>query len=575
MSGSMCLNIIMFMFAFFICGVSFVLPFRGYPDGDFYSDAMAVIFSLFVVVCFGRRMAVTNLVWLFSFFLLISLGGGDRGYYYHGWFYPVAALICLVFYFSTISALEGGLRNAFIAGCMWGVVAGGCFSVLVGCIQLLGWVDHVSLLVFRGGYEVYGNFGQRNNFSTYLLIFSVVLCGLLCKKSINTLFGVVMLAVAAILLAYAASRMAVLAVLILLFLALVAGRLRDWSAEDSAVIYYYTAFAIFFSLCLIVLWFFDLGASSRISITGDVSRLREWEKAWNIFLDHPWGVGFGNYARYSFVYQLESGLPAQITWSHAHNIVFQFLVEFGVWAFPLVVSAMWVLQSVLRNCLRHGANGLVVGAILLIVCVHSLLEYPLWYMNFLALFLSFLAMYIPVSKRVGGNIIRVVAAGGVVLGGGVVFWYSALPGYVYPAKDYRVNLLRMQELIDRSLSPVLDWPADRVLMEYLVVEDGPEWEYKMCKSIFMATKEPVYMYLERVALFALARQDFEFASSVLKARYAVYPSLPDDYLVESIRRMWPDREADYLGKISSEKQAGFPDDKAYDLTLPEYCNAYK
>jgi len=536
---------------------------------------MAVILSLCVVVCFGRRVAMTHIVWVFSFFLLIALAAGERGYYYQGWFFPIAAVICLFLYFSTVSGLEANLRESFLAGCLWGVVVGGFFNVVLGYFQLFGWVDHISALVFRGGYQVYGNFGQRNNFSTYLLVFSVVLCGLLCKRNINVLFAGGMLALVAILLAYAASRMAVLAVLTLLLLALIVFRLRDWSAEESVAFYSYSLFSIFFSLCLIVLWFFELGASSRISIAGDVYRLQEWSKAWSIFLDYPWGVGFGNYARYSFVYQLESGLPAQITWSHAHNIVFHFLVELGVWAFPLLLLAIWVLKGALGRCLRNNVDGLVVAAVLLIFCVHSLLEYPLWYMNFLALFLSFLAIYMPVVKRLSGSILRVVAACGVVLGVAVVFGYSSLAGYVYPTKDSRVNLQRMQELIEYSLNPALDWPADKVLMEYLVVENGPDWEYRMCKTIFMAVKEPNYIYLERVALFALARQDFDFASSVLKARYAVYPNLPDGYLVESIRRIWPDREITYLQKIASERQAGFPNFKAYELTIPEYCSSYK
>lgn len=570
-----CLSKVIFIFAFLICGASFALPFRDYPDGDFYSDAMAVILSLCVVVCFGRRVAMTHIVWVFSFFLLIALVAGERGYYYQGWFFPIAAVICLFLYFSTVSALEANLRESFLTGCLWGVVAGGCFNVVVGYFQLFGWVDHISALVFRGGYQVYGNFGQRNNFSTYLLVFSVVLCGLVGKRNINSVLAVIMLALVSLLVAFAASRMAILAVLTLLFFALIAGRVRGWSTKESTAVCSYAFFSIFFSLCLIFLWFFDMGASSRISVAGDASRLQEWAKAWGIFLDHPWGVGFGNYARYSFVYQLESGLPSQITWSHAHNIALHFLVELGVWTFPLLLLAIWVLKGVLGSCLRNNVDGLVVAAVLLIFCVHSLLEYPLWYMNFLALFLSFLAIYTPVVKRLGGNVVRVIAMCGLVLGGVIVFLYSSLAGYVYPAKDSRVNLQRMEELIGYSLNPALDWPADRVLMEYLAVEDGPEWEYKMCKSIFMVVKEPNYIYLERVALFALARQNFDFASSVLKARYAVYSSLPDDYLVESIRRMWPDREVTYLQKITSERQAAFPGYKAYELALPEYCDSYK
>jgi hypothetical protein len=207
--------------------------------------------------------------------------------------------------------------------------------------------------------------------------------------------------------------------------------------------------------------------------------------------------------------------------------------------------------------------------------VHSLLEYPLWYMNFLVLFLAFFALYSPVWKVLPASSVRWGAAVCILIAGGVIYLYGSMPGYRHPVKDMQVNLQRMENLMKISLNPVLSWSADKVLLEYLVVDNGPEWEYKMCKAVFMAAKEPLYPYLERMALLALVRQDFEFASTVLKSRYAVYPQLPDDYLTANIRWLWPERADTYLEKIASERLAGFPGHQPYKLTTPVFCEPHR
>lgn len=564
------------LLGFLIGSLPFILPLRDYPDGDFYSDALAVILALCLVVVAGRRIALS---WigsgLFSFVLLGAVLGGEKGYYYQGWLVPLVVVFILGVFFSVLAGQERVDRQRFLDGCLWGVLVGGCYTTFIGYSQMFDVVDCISFLVFPGGGDVYGNFGQRNNFSTYLLVFSIVVSGFSAQRRVNIWFSAFVLVAVAVLLAYAGSRMVMVAVLLIMLVALVLGRLRGWCSSEVALVSNYALFVCFLSVCLLVFWFFDAGGSSRISIAVDTPRLQEWAKAWRIFLDHPLGVGYGNYAHYSFLYQFESGQAAKITWSHAHNIFFHLLVEFGVWIFPLLIVAFWGVLITLRTCLMYGVDGLVAAVITLFFVVHSQLEYPLWYMNFLVLLLTVLAVYSPGWKVLSTGALRWGAAGCLVVVLWVTYLYVAMPGYRNLSNDMHVNLQRMETLVGLSLNPALDWPADKVLLEYLVVDDGPEWEYKMCKSIFMASREPLYPYLERIALLALARQDFDFASMVLKSRYAVYPDLPDDYLTANIRWLWPERADAYLEKIALERELGFPDHQPYKLTVPNFCDSYR
>ena len=154
----------------------------------------------------------------------------------------------------------------------------------------------------------------------------------------------------------------------------------------------------------------------------------------------------------------------------------------------------------------------------------------------------------------------------------VSYDYTRTLGYRTVDREARVNVSRMTDLISVSLNPLLSWSADRLLMDYLIPDGGPEAVFKLCRSIYMAEREPLYPYLERVALMALADGKYDLASSVLKSRYAVYPGLPDTYLKARIRFQWPSMADDFIEKIDSDRNAGFPGVDFYRLDIPAECS---
>ncbi|MBL8479934.1 MAG: O-antigen ligase C-terminal domain-containing protein [Sterolibacteriaceae bacterium] len=119
-------------------------------------------------------------------------------------------------------------------------------------------------------------------------------------------------------------------------------------------------------------------------VSGPSARLAILRTGWAAFLEAPWlGQGAGNYSFASFVAASAQQAGAQFMVSeHAHNLVLNLLVEFGApVAFAVVVAlAAWAV-AFLRQPWQpaHAWCAAVLG----MVAIHSLLEYPLWYAYFL------------------------------------------------------------------------------------------------------------------------------------------------------------------------------------------------
>ena len=121
------------------------------------------------------------------------------------------------------------------------------------------------------------------------------------------------------------------------------------------------------------------------------SRFGIWGNTLSLIGAHPWfGVGFGEF---NFAWTLTPfpGRPVAF-FDHTHNLPLQFAVELGLPLAALVMALLlWALWALLMRALRAPAgaddapSGLHRAAfvMVLMVLLHSLLEYPLWYAYFL------------------------------------------------------------------------------------------------------------------------------------------------------------------------------------------------
>jgi hypothetical protein len=140
-------------------------------------------------------------------------------------------------------------------------------------------------------------------------------------------------------------------------------------------------------------WWADLsaqafGGQQRLA-EGDVSgsRFRIWADALHLIALHPWaGVGWGNF---NFAWSL-TPFPNRHTafFDHTHNLPLQLAVELGVPMALLICGLLlWSLGQAWRRALAAAPADSAAGrcAVMMVVLIglHSLLEYPLWYAYFL------------------------------------------------------------------------------------------------------------------------------------------------------------------------------------------------
>lgn len=130
------------------------------------------------------------------------------------------------------------------------------------------------------------------------------------------------------------------------------------------------------------------GGQQRLA-EGDISgsRFRIWADALQLIAAHPWtGVGWGNF---NFAWSL-TPFPNRHTafFDHTHNLPLQLAVELGVPMALLICGLLlWGLRQAWQRALAAEPEASAAGrcAVMMIVLIglHSLLEYPLWYAYFL------------------------------------------------------------------------------------------------------------------------------------------------------------------------------------------------
>jgi hypothetical protein len=132
------------------------------------------------------------------------------------------------------------------------------------------------------------------------------------------------------------------------------------------------------------------GGDQRFSTGSSVlttSRYAVWADALRLIAAHPWaGVGFGEF---NFAWTLTPFADRSGEFfDHTHNLPLQFAVELGLPLAALVLALLlFALVEAFRAAWPKGSNTAPhlrpAFMIVLIVAVHSLLEYPLWYAYFL------------------------------------------------------------------------------------------------------------------------------------------------------------------------------------------------
>ena len=457
--------------------VPFVLPFNTSPLPTFYQEWAAFLLgcAVFIVAAWlqrARPWGIPRTVFLplgICALLFIQGGMGHWGYWQQG----VTAAIYLLW--CGVMMVAGHLLRAwlgwerFCAAAAWAVSIGALVSALVGLSQFLG-LQLEGLMMPMATTRVHANLAQSNLFASYLCLGLFSVSCLAATRRMHPAF-----AAAAVLLlvtgAHLSGQRGVWAYL-LTGLLLAGWTFRQGRSGHARTLTAWVA-GVFAAMLLLAATLtvvlqdgslfgvpvprHETGFERILANNGGVSqRQSTWLTAWEMFEGAPVsGVGHGAFAWHYFVSkgQLPSGLPEEIV-DNAHNVLLHLLAEFGLpGALVLIAAAgLWLLPYLrewwFRQPVAQGADGVYRWWLLALVSVlvlHSLIEYPLWYAYFLGLFALLVGAGDAVVWRFrpASSSLKRIAPVSVIVAGVVMLWVL---GNVFA--DYR----RVEQLGVQSAS---------------------------------------------------------------------------------------------------------------------------
>jgi O-antigen ligase len=275
------------------------------------------------------------------------------------------------------------------------LLTAGLGAALIAVLQVFTpqWADGLWLAASRLEGRATGNFRQPNHLGSLLLWSMVALLALGAQQSqvirLSLWVQASLLCLLMLGVVLTASRTAALGLLVLAL----------WGGVDRKLPSATRVLLLSTPLLYAVIWWgltgwaqasgHAFGGEGRFSADGDISssRFAIWRDTLALIAQNPLtGVGWG---RFNFAWSL-TPFPDRPTafFDHSHNLFLQFAVELGVPVALLVTTLlMWAFWCTTKNAwCASGALGVALRScwvMLLLVALHSQLEYPLWYAYFL------------------------------------------------------------------------------------------------------------------------------------------------------------------------------------------------
>ncbi len=379
-----------------LVGLMWVFPFlyyrHQYPLTTFDQEwwgallgLLAVAFTLLPDAGYWRQLQIPRIVQLPAALIVLVLLQSGMGLIVY---FDQALLYILYLLFALLLMMLGahlkdslGLeRFAVILSAF--LLAGAELNAAIGVLQHFHWRTPLDAVIVRAYATVYGNLAQANHFADYIAL-GLISLGLLFELR-RVHLAVLLLLVLPLLfvMTLSASRSSWLYLAVMGLLA--------WRSGAGMLLRYCLSLLAGFALMhgLVELLTGSLTTWQRFAgedASGGI-RLYLWSEAWLVFKQSPWfGAGFGQFAWQHFL--LGPVLHrTNITglYNNAHNLIFQLAAETGIAGLTILLAALFAWLTCLRR-VAMSATHWWAYAILAVLCVHSLLEYPLWYSYFLAI----------------------------------------------------------------------------------------------------------------------------------------------------------------------------------------------
>ncbi len=387
-----------------LVGLMWVFPFlhyhHQYPLTTFYQEWWSALLGVAALTlltsrAYWQRPEVPRIAQLpigLAALVLLQLALGKVAYFDQALLYTLyllfAALLMLLG--AWLRESLGLLRLAqVLAICL---LIGAEANTAIGLMQHFRWhTVFDSVVVMKVSSSVFGNLAQPNHFANYIALGLISLGLLLQQGVVKARYAVVLALPMLLVMTLSGSRSS------WLYLLMMAISAAWWGRGDvtmrSLLRYCLLLIAGFGLTHELVQLPFMAGASASVDTmqrlfgedaSGGI-RLYLWRESWLIFSQSPWlGVGFGQFAWHHFqMLPLLQQANIQGLYNNAHNLVFQLAAEAGVAGLLVLFGSLAVWLNGVRRAPRDAEHWWGY-ALLGVLAIHSLLEYPLWYTYFVA-----------------------------------------------------------------------------------------------------------------------------------------------------------------------------------------------
>ncbi len=361
------------------------------------------------------------------------------------------------------------------------LLAGAELNTLAGILQHYRWSTFLNPFVtLKTSSAVYGNTAQPNHFADYIAL-GLISLGLLYvhmskrgwkAASLAALLATPMLFVMVL----SGSRSS------WLYLLFAAGLAFLWQRRDMTLrplLHFSLALLLGFGLMHFVVQIPWLEGSTGSVTTaerlfGDTAsggiRVQLWRESALIFAQFPLlGAGFGQFAFQHLQLAVEMHNPVIVgLYNNAHNLVMQIAAEAGSAGLVVLFGTLglWFWQSVVRGT-RFNLYHWWGYAILAVLGIHSMLEYPLWYAYFIGLAAVMIGMFDFTSYRLELRTVGRISVAMMLLLGALSL-LQILQGYqrLEKALNMRAMAASDRSLVKRVQDELLEVQHSTLLASY-------------------------------------------------------------------------------------------------------------
>lgn len=519
---------------FLIAAVPFNISIHQQVMASFHAEAvafaLAVCFFVFHSLSERKIQASAGMSWALLGVLATLTSLLFVSYVYSAqWIWPLV-------FFTAVALVSPGLdtdgKRRVVLFLALGLVMGAVWQSLAGWFQVVRWVHNVSPLFAFFGYsnEIEGNLGHRNVYGHYLCLGAIASLWLAGHQSLRSNKFRIAAGLIAGWLIFSATLSGSRAILLYLTFWAAGSLLALKQTQETQcrlfarrlLIMVIAGFALQFMTPAIQggLRWMSVQESELSSGVDNIDRgkfgarrIVEIKKAIEIFKESPvFGVGWGGYAKASFDLQSQQEFSGEIEnalFIHSHNVFAQLAAEFGLFGLALIIWPVVAYIKSLRHTSLSGHELLFVFSAISTTAIHSLVEYPLWYLSFLVVFALLFAMVtVPMARTLTVNRYVVVTSGIFMIGGAVlaVLQINRLEQLFFPQGTAIEKRTAIKELTRIKQIPGFDAWGDLVLMNYMSLR-AEHNELRHAIVTRSAGFRPYgYMQAKLVCEFGLAQQ---------------------------------------------------------------------